>query len=163
LASTAAAEIAPAARADAERELAQLLDHRKGERPRAIRDELGASMHENFGVFREEGEMRRQLEILESLRDRYRHVLVDDRGEIFNSDLTQALELGYQLDLAVCMVSAGLERRESRGAHSRPKDFPARDDENFLKHSLVRWKDDRPQLSWEPVRITKWQPQDRSY
>jgi succinate dehydrogenase / fumarate reductase flavoprotein subunit len=163
LASTGAAEIAPAACAGAERELAQLLDRREGERPRAIRDELGASMHENFGVFREEGEMRRQLEILESLRERYRHVLVDDRSEIFNSDLTQTLELGYQLDLAVCMVSAGLERRESRGAHSRPKDFPARDDENFLKHSLVRWQNGRPQLSWEPVRITKWQPQSRNY
>ena len=61
------------------------------------------------------------------------------------------------------MVTAGLERRESRGAHSRPNDFPARDDETFLKHSLVHWRDGRPQLSWEPVRITKWQPQSRSY
>jgi succinate dehydrogenase / fumarate reductase flavoprotein subunit len=107
--------------------------------------------------------MRAQLETLERLRERYRHVLVDDRGEIFNSDLTQALELGYLLDLAVCMVTAGLERRESRGAHSRPGDSPERDDENFLKHSLVRWRDGRPELSWEPVRITKWQPQSRSY
>ena len=163
LASTAAAEITPAARTDAEHELALLLDRREGERPRAIREELGASMHANFGVFREEGKMRRQLALLEGLRERYRHVLVDDRGAVFNSDLTQALELGYQLDLAVCMVTAGLERKESRGAHSRPNDFPVRDDENFLKHSLVHWRDGRPQLSWEPVRITKWQPQSREY
>ena len=107
--------------------------------------------------------MRRQLEILGDLRERYRQVLVEDKSEVWNSDLTQALELGFELDLALCMVSAGLERRESRGAHSRPKDFPARDDANFLKHSLVRWSNDWLELSWKPVTITKWQPQRRTY
>jgi succinate dehydrogenase / fumarate reductase flavoprotein subunit len=163
LASVKAPEPAPGAISDAERELAQLLERREGERPHRIRDELGASMHENFGVFREEQKMRRQLEIVESLRERYRSVLVDDKGDLFNSDLTQALELGYLLDLAACMVTAGLERRESRGAHSRPNDFPDRDDESFLKHSLVRWVDGRAELGWEPVRITRWQPESRSY
>jgi succinate dehydrogenase / fumarate reductase flavoprotein subunit len=163
LARTRAPEIAAGAVADAERELARLLERRRGERPRAIRDELGASMHENFGVFREEGKMRRQLETIESLRARYERVLVEDKGDVFNSDLTQALELGFVLDLAACMVTAGLERRESRGAHSRPHDFPERDDENFLKHSLVRLQDGRPELAWEPVRITRWQPKERSY
>ncbi|MGD0167768.1 MAG: FAD-binding protein [Gaiellaceae bacterium] len=163
LAGTTPPEIAAGARIDAERELTELLGRRRGERPRAIREELGASMHENFGVFREEAKMRRQLEILDGLRERYRSVLVEDRGDVFNNDLTQALELGFQLDLAVCMVSAGLERKESRGAHSRPGDFPDRDDENFLKHSLVRLYDGRPELAWEPVRFTKWQPESRSY
>jgi succinate dehydrogenase / fumarate reductase flavoprotein subunit len=163
LAESAAAAIKPGARTDGEREIKQLLERREGERPKAIRRELGASMHENFGVFRGEQKMRRQLELIEHLRERYREVRVEDRGEVWNSDLTQALELGFQLDLALCMVSAGLERRESRGAHSRPTDFPERDDQNFLKHSLVRWSDDWLDLSWKPVTITKWQPQERTY
>jgi succinate dehydrogenase / fumarate reductase flavoprotein subunit len=163
LAESASAAIKPGARTDGEREIKQLLERREGERPKAIRRELGASMHENFGVFREEQKMRRQLELIEHLRERYREVRVQDRGEVWNSDLTQALELGFQLDLALCMVSAGLERRESRGAHSRPTDFPERDDQNFLKHSLVRWSDDWLDLSWKPVTITKWQPQKRTY
>jgi len=159
----AAPQISGAALADAERELSVLLDRREGERPRAIRDELGATMHENFGVFREQAKMHRQLEIITGLRERYRRVLVEDRGNVFNSDLTQALELGFQLDLAACMVSAGVERKESRGAHSRPKDFPERDDVNFLRHSLVHRRDGRLELSWKPVEITKWQPEERSY
>ena len=96
-------------------------------------------------------------------RERYEEVLVEDKGAVWNSDLSQALELGFQLDLALCMVSAGLERRESRGAHSRPDDYPERDDRNFLKHSLVRWTNDWLDLSWKPVTITKWQPQRRTY
>jgi succinate dehydrogenase / fumarate reductase flavoprotein subunit len=156
-------ELEPSARSGGEREIAKLLERREGERPKAIRDELGASMHENFGVFREERRMHRQLELLEDLRERYQRVLVEDKGTVWNSDLTQALELGFQLDLAVCMVSAGLERRESRGAHARPDDYPERDDQNFLKHSLVRWSNDWLDLSWKPVTITKWQPQRRTY
>jgi succinate dehydrogenase / fumarate reductase flavoprotein subunit len=149
--------------ADAERELAELLDRREGERPHAIRDEMASTMHENFGVFRREDQMRRQGEIITGLRERYERVVVDDKGAVFNTDLTQALELGFLLQLAACMVEAGIARKESRGAHARPYDYPDRDDENFLKHTLVTWVDGRPQLTWEPVRMTKWQPQERKY
>ena len=76
--------------------------------------------------------------------ERYRQVVVEDKGDVFNNDLTQALELGFCLDLASCMLTAGILRRESRGAHARPHDFPERDDENFLKHSLIRWVDGAP-------------------
>ena len=109
--------------------------------------------------------MERQLEIVADLRERYPYVVVEDKGEIFNSDLTQAIELGYCLDLAACMLQAGLARKESRGAHSRPKDFPTRDDENFMKHSITRWNadGDAPELSYKPVRFTKYQPQERKY
>jgi succinate dehydrogenase / fumarate reductase flavoprotein subunit len=158
-----APEVPPSALADGEREIAALLERREGERPRAIRDELGSSMNERFGVFRDEAGMRRQLEILEGLRERYGRVLVEDRREVFNSDLTQALELGFQLDLAAGMVSAGVERRESRGAHSRPADFPERDDHNFLRHSIVRRIGDWVDLSWKPVTITRWPPEERKY
>src|SRR5207248_1612872 len=148
---------------DAERELSALLDRENGERPWKIRDELATTMHENFGVFRREERMQRQGEIIEGLRERYARVVVDDKGDLFNSDLTQALELGFLLELAECMVMSGLGRKESRGAHARPYDYPERDDENYLRHTLVRWSDGRPELDWKPVTMTKWQPKERTY
>ncbi|MDP8910893.1 MAG: FAD-binding protein, partial [Actinomycetota bacterium] len=148
---------------DAEREVKQLLDPTEGERPWQIRDELGATMLENFGVFRQEDKMRRQIEIIEGLRDRYPNILVEDKGAVFNNDLTQAIELGYMLDLASCMLQAGLARKESRGAHSRPHDYPKRDDENFLKHSITRWVNGGPELSYADVRMTRWEPTERTY
>jgi succinate dehydrogenase / fumarate reductase, flavoprotein subunit len=149
--------------ADAEQELQELLDRTEGERPHAIRDEMAATMHENFGVFRREEQMRVQGEIVAGLRERYERVVVEDKGEVFNSDLTQALELGFLLELAACMVEAGLARKESRGAHARPYDCPERDDENFMKHTLVSLVDGRPQVSWAPVRFTRWEPEERKY
>src|SRR5947208_2976300 len=128
--------VPPSVEADAERDLKALLDRTEGERPWRIRDELAQTMHENFGVFRREDLMKRQGEIVGALRERYERVVVDDKGEVFNNDLTQALELGFLLELAACMVEAGLARKESRGAHARPHDFPDRDDENFLKHTM---------------------------
>jgi succinate dehydrogenase / fumarate reductase, flavoprotein subunit len=148
---------------DAEREVRELLDRETGERPHAIRDEMARTMHENFGVFRREDQMRTQGEIIAALRERYDHVVVDDKGTVFNNDLTQALELGYLLELAACMVEAGLARKESRGAHARPHDYPDRDDENYMKHTLITSEDDRPSLDWSPVRVTKWEPQERKY
>jgi succinate dehydrogenase / fumarate reductase flavoprotein subunit len=148
---------------DAERELKTLLDRTEGERPWQIRDELAQTMHENFGVFRREEEMLEQGDIVLGLRERFERVVVDDKGEVFNSDLTQTLELGFLLELAECMVVSGLARKESRGAHARPYDYPDRDDENYLRHTLVTWEDGRPALDWKPVTMTKWQPEERTY
>ncbi|MEP6910044.1 MAG: FAD-binding protein [Actinomycetota bacterium] len=148
---------------DARRELKTLLDRTKGERPWQMRDELAKTMHENFGVFRRENQMKEQERIVGYLRERYESVIVDDKGEVFNNDLTQALELGFLLELASCMLISGLARKESRGAHARPYDYPDRDDENFLKHTMVRWSADQPVLDWKPVTMTKWQPQERTY
>jgi succinate dehydrogenase / fumarate reductase, flavoprotein subunit len=157
-------EVPPSTEADAERELKELLDRAQGERPWKIRDELAQTMHENFGVFRREDQMRRQGEIVGALRERYERVVVEDKGQIFNTDLTQALELGFLLDLAHCMVEAGIARKESRGAHARPYDYPDRDDANYMKHTLVTVDDEgRPQLDWRDVTVTKWQPQERTY
>jgi succinate dehydrogenase / fumarate reductase, flavoprotein subunit len=156
-------EVPDSVETDAERELAQLLDRSDGERPWSIRNELAETMHENFGVFRREEQMRRQGEIVDELRERYARVIVEDKGQVFNNDLTQALELGFLLELAACMIVAGLERKESRGAHARPYDFPDRDDENFMRHTLVRWVDGAPKLGWRPVTVTKWQPMERTY
>jgi succinate dehydrogenase flavoprotein subunit len=149
--------------ADAEREVKELLDRSEGERPWKIRDELAHTMHVNFGVFRREEQMVEQGAIVAGLRERYERVVVEDKGDVFNSDLTQALELGFLLELAECMVVCGLARKESRGAHARPYDFPDRDDENFLRHTVVTWEDGAPRLDWKPVTITKWQPEERKY
>src|ERR687896_2055130 len=149
--------------ADAQRELEGLLDRADGERPHSIRDEMAQTMHENFGVFRREDQMRRQGEIIAGLRERFDRVVVDDKGSVFNNDVTQALELGFLLELAACMVVSGLARKESRGAHARPYDFPERDDENYLRHTVVTWENGGPTLDWRPVTITKWQPEERKY
>jgi succinate dehydrogenase / fumarate reductase flavoprotein subunit len=148
---------------DTERELKELLDRTEGERPWKIREELGQTMHENFGVFRREEQMEEQGRIVEGLRERFDRVVVEDKGDVFNNDLTQALELGFLLELGACMVTAGLARKESRGAHARPYDYPDRDDENFLRHTTTRWVDGAPELDWKPVTITKWQPAERVY
>jgi succinate dehydrogenase / fumarate reductase flavoprotein subunit len=108
--------------------------------------------------------MARQLEILEELKERYdRGVVIEDKGEVFNSDLTQAIELGNMIELARCMLQAGIARKESRGAHARPYDYPTRDDENFMKHSISRWDGDGPELSYRDVRYTKYDPMERKY
>ena len=156
-------EVPASAEADAERELKTLLDRTDGERPWKIRDELAETMHVNFGVFRREEQMVEQGTIVQSLRERFERVVVEDKGDVFNSDLTQALELGFLLELAECMVVSGLARKESRGAHARPYDYPDRDDENYLRHTMVTWKDGAPELDWKPVTMTKWQPQERTY
>jgi succinate dehydrogenase / fumarate reductase flavoprotein subunit len=155
--------VPPEIEADAQRELKTLLDRTDGERPWQIRDELARTMHENFGVFRRENQMKEQERIVGYLRERYENVVVDDKGDVFNNDLTQALELGFLLEVAACMLVSGLARKESRGAHARPYDYPDRDDENFLKHTMVRWVADQPVLDWKPVTMTKWQPEERKY
>jgi succinate dehydrogenase/fumarate reductase flavoprotein subunit len=156
-------EVPASSERDAERELQELLDRTEGERPWSIRDELASTMHENFGVFRREDQMQKQAEIVAGLRERYERVVVEDKGSVFNNDLTQTLELGFLLDLADCMVVAGMARKESRGAHARPHDYPDRDDENYMRHTVVTFADGRPELDWRPVTVTKWEPQERKY
>ena len=99
--------------------------------------------------------MARQIEVIAGLRERYPNIVVEDKGDVFNSDLTQAIELGYLLDVAACMLQAGIARKESRGAHSR-RDYPTRSDENFLKRSISRWRNGGPDLTYKEVRMTKW-------
>ncbi len=157
-------DVPASAETDAERELKAMLDVSAGERPWQIRQDLGTSMLENFGVFRRAEQMEEQVEILEGLKERFeRGVVIEDKGEVFNSDLTQAIELGNMIDLARCMLQAGVARRESRGAHARPYDYPTRDDENFMKHSISRHTPDGPELSYKEVRFTKYEPMERKY
>ena len=157
-------DVPRSAQDDAERELKSILGVTTGERPWQIRQDLGSSMLDNFGVFRREEQMAKQIEILEGLSERYeRGVVIEDKGDVFNSDLTQAIELGNMIDLARCMLQSGIARKESRGAHARPHDYPTRDDENFMKHSISRWVDGAPELSYSDVRVTKYEPMERKY
>ncbi len=133
-----------------------------GERWSQIRLDLGTEMDRYMGVYRDEEGMQTLLKSLEGFKKRYEKATLQDKGRVFNTDLIFTLELGFMLDCAESIVLSGLDRKESRGAHSRT-DYPSRDDENWLKHVLVTRKEDGPELSHLPVTITKWQPEERKY
>ncbi len=120
-------------------------------------------MMKHFGVFREEKSMREGLEKVMEIKERAKHVKVYDTSKKFNTDLITALEFLNLVDLAPAIAVPAIERKESRGAHAR-KDYPKRDDKNFLKHSVVKLKEDGTyELSWKPVTITKFLPEERKY
>ena len=133
-----------------------------GIRAAALRRELGATMQERAGIFRDSAGLTAGIATLHDLQERYESVSVQDQGSVFNTDLISALELGNMLDTAEVMMASSLARQESRGAHSR-RDFPERDDENWLNHTLATHTPDGPRLEYGPVTITEWQPQARSY
>ncbi len=134
-----------------------------GDRIAKIRRDMGVSMSANVGLFRTPERIEQQLAQLKELRARYEKVGVEDKGKVFNTDLLFHIELGYMLDCAEMITKSALERKESRGAHTR-LDYPKRDDENWLKHIvLTRQSDGSEKMSYTPVTITQWQPQERKY
>ena len=135
----------------------------KGETHARLRLELGTLMDEKVGVFRDDAGLRGALDKIHELQRRYESLSVQDKGRIYNQALTFALEVGFMLDCAEATVVSAIDRTESRGAQSRT-DYPKRDDVNWLKHILVtRTADGQPQLSYLPVTITQWPPQERTY
>jgi succinate dehydrogenase / fumarate reductase flavoprotein subunit len=144
--------------------ICEILDRpMNGDRVAKIRLDMGTSMNENVGMFRHPDKLAKQLEINKDLRKRYASVGVEDKGKIFNTDLLFHIELGFMLDCADMIVTSAIERKESRGAHTR-LDYPNRDDENWLKHiALTRQPDGTEKMSYIPVTITEWQPQERKY
>jgi succinate dehydrogenase / fumarate reductase flavoprotein subunit len=119
-------------------------------------------MMNNVSVFRERSGLSEALEQIRKLKQRYEHIYLKDKGHCFNRELLDAVELGHMLDLAEVIVTGALYREESRGAHFR-EDFPDRDDEKFLVHTLVRHSEDGPQILEKPVTITRFQPKERKY
>jgi succinate dehydrogenase / fumarate reductase flavoprotein subunit len=132
------------------------------ESPAAIRDELQATMMVNCGIFRDEKSLKEQLKVIKSLQEQYKWIEVGYKGQRFNTELLDAIELGNMLDFVETIVVGGLARTESRGAHSRT-DFPKRDDANWMKHTLA-WKTEAGvRLDYKPVVITRFQPEERKF
>jgi succinate dehydrogenase / fumarate reductase flavoprotein subunit len=133
------------------------------ERVSAIRTELQATMDINAQVYRTEGSLKQALSDLEGLRARYAEVSVQDKGKRFNTDLLEAIELGFLLDLAEVLVTSALARNESRGGHFR-EDYPTRDDVNFMRHTMAyRNADGSIRLDYKPVIQTRYKPMERKY
>ncbi len=132
------------------------------ERVPVIRAELRHMMDEKVHVFRHGNQLREALKEVRELKERFKHISVEDKGRTFNTALVHALELDFMLDVAEVIIASALARTESRGAHYR-LDYPKRDDANWLKHTLAYYTPEGPQLAYEPVRITKWKPTVRKY
>ncbi len=128
-----------------------------------IKEELGETMNAEVAVYRDGEGLGRALEVVRRLKEESAVAYIDDRGRVFNQDVLGAIELGYMLDSAEAMVVGAIERRESRGAQFRT-DFPERDDEQWLKHIVISaGAGGEPSISYAPVTITDWPPEERKY
>ncbi|MFF2493131.1 succinate dehydrogenase flavoprotein subunit [Agromyces sp. NPDC058064] len=150
--------------------LAQLRDSNGTERIAAIRKELQDEMDKGAQVFRTDESLAHVTSVIAGLRERYKNIAVQDKGKRFNTDLLEAVELGFLLDLAEVVVFSARNRKESRGGHMRD-DFPNRDDENFMQHTMAYLSGDAHsadaadhiRLDWKPVTVTRYQPMERKY
>jgi len=145
------------------REFIEHLMKREGSENLAqIRAQMGEITWAKMGIFRDEESLKSAYEELSELLERWERIPVVDKSKVFNTNLIELLELRNMLELARAVAFCALNRRESRGGHSR-EDYPERDDENFLKHSLVYYEGGELKLDYIPVRITKYQPTERKY
>jgi len=133
------------------------------ERIAILREQMQKSVESGAGIYREERSVTEASNTLRELQERFANISLDDHSRTFNTELQSALELGFMLDVAESIVQCALSRTESRGAHQRT-DFPARDDQNFLAHSVVyRQADGSSRVEYLPVKITRWAPGERVY
>jgi succinate dehydrogenase / fumarate reductase, flavoprotein subunit len=154
----------PASPADAVvAELEALRERSSGERVAELRSALQETMDVNAQVFRTAETLTNALSVIRSLQERYANVTIQDKGRRFNTDLLEAIELGFLIDVAEVVVVGALAREESRGGHFR-EDFPTRDDELFLRHTMAyRDADLGVRLDYKPVTVTRYQPMERKY
>ncbi len=139
-----------------------LMSQTAGEKIGALREEIGTLMAEHFGISRTQERMEKGKEKLAAIRARIPNISLQDKGKIFNLELLEALQLQSIMDLAEVLAAGATVRLESRGAHSRP-DFPKRDDENWMKHTLAYKSEEGPRLEYKPVTITTIPPAERKY
>ena len=132
------------------------------ERVATLRQEMTKTMESGAGIYRSEKSLKETCDKLAELRDRFSNVMIEDRSLTFNTELTSALELDFMLDVAQAIAHSALARTESRGSHQRT-DYPKRDDERFLSHSLVFRTDGAPRIEYKDVTITRWPPGERVY
>ncbi len=147
---------------DAKAFIARITDGASGPHGGHITDEMQTVMMEKVGIYRNGPDMQAAVDAVQALRERYRSVRVQDTGRPFNTDLLEIIELGNLLDLSLVTAAAALNRQESRGAHSR-EDFPDRDDDNWLKHSLAYLENETVRLDDKPVDTSIWEPKPRTY
>jgi fumarate reductase flavoprotein subunit len=134
------------------------------ERVAPLREEMQKAMEDGAGIYRDQAGLERAAGRIAELRERYARVALDDRSLTFNTELPAYLELGCMLEVAESIIHSGLGRRESRGAHQR-RDFPERDDERYLAHSLAYRGEQGgpPRIELLPVTVTRWPPGERVY
>jgi succinate dehydrogenase / fumarate reductase flavoprotein subunit len=146
-------------------------DRESGERVADLRRTLQDTMDRNVQVFRTEASMKEALGVIEELKERYANVVVQDKGKRFNTDLLEAVELGFLIELAEVITLGALARKESRGGHFR-EDYTARDDVNFMRHTMAYRAPitdgghefaDEIRLDYKPVTVTRYQPMERKY
>lgn len=142
--------------------IARLTDGKEGPHGGHIMDEMQTAMMADVGIYRNEKEMSRAIDTLQELRRRYRTVRVQDTAKTFNTDLLEIIELGNLLDLSLITAESAKNRRESRGGHSR-EDFPERDDDNWLKHTLAKLDGDSVTIDFKAVDTSVWKPKPRAY
>ncbi|MFE2750716.1 succinate dehydrogenase flavoprotein subunit [Actinosynnema sp. NPDC059335] len=154
----------PAAAVEAQ--VALVLSEHGEERVADIRTELQATMDANASVYRTEDTLKQALHDVQALKERYQRITVQDKGKRFNTDLLEAVELGFLLELAEVLVVGALARKESRGGHAR-EDYPNRDDTNFMRHSMYYKQGEGLladiRLDYKPVTFTRYQPMERKY
>ncbi|MCF6159478.1 MAG: succinate dehydrogenase flavoprotein subunit [wastewater metagenome] len=139
-----------------------LKERQKGESAWVLRNEMQGIMTAHCSVFRKKEDLEKALAGIQSLMERYEKVVIDNRGMRFNTDLTEAIELGSLLNLSHVILVSAMAREESRGAHFR-EDYPERDDQNWLKHTLIQKTGEVCRLSYKPVTITRFEPKPRVY
>ena len=146
--------------------MAQVLSEHGDERVADIRIELQASMDNNASVYRNEDSLKQALSDVHGLKERYARITVQDKGKRYNTDLLEAVELGFLLELAEITVVGALARTETRGGHAR-EDYQTRDDVNFMRHTMA-YKDSEGlladiRLDYKPVVQTRYEPMERKY
>jgi succinate dehydrogenase / fumarate reductase flavoprotein subunit len=167
------AEFAPLPE-DPAKEVREMIESARGaegtERLAVLRKELQVEMDRNAQVFRTDDSLRSVAKTIHSLRERYKKIGIHDRGKRYNTDLLEAIELGFLLDIAEVVVASALSRKESRGGHMRD-DYPDRNDEEFMKHTMAYLTgdatsadmEDHISIDWKPVVITNYPPMERKY
>lgn len=145
-----------------EQKFSEAVSRKEGPTVAAIRDRMAETMWNNVGIFRKGAEMEEAKHVIDELIEEYGHCAVGDESRVYNSAFVNYVELGNLLTIAKAVVMGAMNRTESRGCHLR-EDYPKRDDENFLKHTLISKEGSEYKISYRPVKVTNYQPAERRY
>lgn len=144
-----------------EEKVRRILDDGK-EKPKSLQIELSMTMSENVGIFRTGSQLKLALDRINDIKERFKRVGVTSKKRHMNYELLNAIELEFMIDVAHTIALGALLRQESRGAHFR-RDFPERDDSNWLKHTVMTYREGEPAVSYKDVVITRFKPEARAY